>query len=72
VYGMSSGASGTPGTTNTQFPPPVATTNGHQNVQEQSLMNLSDTFMGSHFLDMDRVITFEDANFFLPGDAYRW
>jgi hypothetical protein len=72
MHGMGSGVIGTPGTTNTQFPPPVAATNGHQNVQEQSLMHLSDTFMGSHFLDMDRVITFEDANFFLPGDAYRW
>lgn len=43
-----------------------------QAMQEQSLMNLSDTFMDSQFLDMDRVITFEEANFFLPGDAYRW
>lgn len=43
-----------------------------QAVQDQSLLNLSDTFMDSQFLDMDRVITFEEANFFLPGDAYRW
>ncbi|KAF1940592.1 hypothetical protein EJ02DRAFT_445373 [Clathrospora elynae] len=43
-----------------------------QSVQDQSLLNLSDAFMDSHFLDMDRVITFEDTNFFLPGDAYRW
>jgi hypothetical protein len=28
--------------------------------------------MDSQFLGMDRVITFEDANFFLPGDAFRW
>jgi len=41
-------------------------------VQDQSLISLSDTFMDSQFLGMDRVITFEDANFFLPGDAFRW
>ncbi|KAF2706227.1 hypothetical protein K504DRAFT_483954 [Pleomassaria siparia CBS 279.74] len=41
-------------------------------VQDQSLLSLSDTFMDSNFLGMDRVITFEDANFFLPGDALRW
>lgn len=43
-----------------------------QSMQDQSLINLSDTFMDAQFLDMDRVITFEEANFFLPGDAYRW
>jgi hypothetical protein len=43
-----------------------------QSVQDQSLLNLSDAFMDSQFLDMDRVITFEDANFFLPGDAFQW
>jgi hypothetical protein len=43
-----------------------------QSVQDQSLLNLSDAFMDSQFLDMDRVITFEDANFYLPGDAFRW
>lgn len=43
-----------------------------QAMQDQSLLNLSDTFMDAQFLDMDRVITFEEANFFLPGDAYRW
>jgi hypothetical protein len=41
-------------------------------LQDQSLLSLSDTFMDSQFLGMDRVITFEDANFFLPGDAFRW
>ncbi|XPS92565.1 hypothetical protein M3J09_001952 [Ascochyta lentis] len=46
--------------------------NSQQAVQDQSLLNLSDTFMDSQFLGMDRVITFEEANFFLPGDAYRW
>jgi hypothetical protein len=46
--------------------------NNQQAMQDQSLLNLSDTFMDSQFLDMDRVITFEEANFFLPGDAYRW
>lgn len=41
----------------------------NQSVQDQSLLTLSDTFMDSQFLDMDRVITFEDANFFMPyGD----
>ncbi|KAJ4350936.1 hypothetical protein N0V95_004274 [Ascochyta clinopodiicola] len=46
--------------------------NSQQAMQDQSLLNLSDTFMDSQFLGMDRVITFEEANFFLPGDAYRW
>ncbi|KZM25739.1 uncharacterized protein EKO05_0006053 [Ascochyta rabiei] len=46
--------------------------NSQQAMQDQSLLNLSDTFMDSQFLDMDRVITFEEANFYLPGDAYRW
>lgn len=41
-------------------------------LQDQSLLNLSDAFMDSQFLGMDRVITYEDANFFLPGDAFRW
>ena len=72
IHRTNSGSIGTPGTSSTQFSPAIVTTNGHQNVQDQSLMSLSDTFMDSHFLDMDRVITFEDANFFLPGDAYRW
>ncbi|KAH5332185.1 hypothetical protein HBI23_071760 [Parastagonospora nodorum] len=40
---------------------------GHnRSVQDQSLLTLSDTFLDSQFLDMDRVITFEDANFFIP------
>lgn len=43
-----------------------------QSIQDQSLLNLSDAFMDSHFLDMDRVITFEEANFLLPGDTFRW
>jgi hypothetical protein len=50
----------------------AGTTGNQQSVQDQSLLNLSDAFMDSHFLDMDRVITFEDANFFIPGDAFRW
>lgn len=41
-------------------------------IQDQSLLSLSDTLMDARFLDMDRVITFEDTNFYLPGDAYRW
>jgi hypothetical protein len=51
-------AMGTPGT--------------QQSVQDQSLLNLSDAFMDSHFLDMDRVITFAEASFLLPGDTFRW
>lgn len=46
--------------------------NSQHAMQDQSLLNLSDTFMDSQYLDMDRVITFEEANFFLPGDAFRW
>ncbi|KAH9859614.1 hypothetical protein IAQ61_011395 [Plenodomus lingam] len=50
----------------------VGGTGKHHSVQDQSLINLSDAFMDAQFLDMDRVITFEDANFLLPGDAFRW
>ncbi|EDU40866.1 conserved hypothetical protein [Pyrenophora tritici-repentis Pt-1C-BFP] len=50
----------------------IVTPGNQQSVQDQSLLNLSDALMDSHFLDMDRVITFEDANFFIPGDAFRW
>jgi hypothetical protein len=39
-----------------------------QSLQDQSLITLSDTFLDSQFLDMDRVITFEDANFFTPWE----
>ncbi|KAL6709031.1 hypothetical protein ACN47E_002158 [Coniothyrium glycines] len=71
LYQMSAGG------TNAPMPsgPAYQVTNGlgtHQSVQDQSLLNLSDAFMDSHFLDMDRVITFEDANFVLPGDTFRW
>jgi hypothetical protein len=38
----------------------------NQSTQDQSLLTLSDAFLDSQFLDMDRVITFEDANFFMP------
>ncbi|KAF1832071.1 hypothetical protein BDW02DRAFT_22342 [Decorospora gaudefroyi] len=71
LYQMGTHSTHTPG-------PPLApfhTSNpaaNRQSVQDQSLINLSDAFMDSHFLGMDRVITFEDANFFLPGDALRW
>ncbi|KAF1977549.1 hypothetical protein BU23DRAFT_453099 [Bimuria novae-zelandiae CBS 107.79] len=41
-------------------------------LQDQSLLSLSDTLMDAQFSDMDRVITFEDTNFYLPGDAYQW
>lgn len=54
------------------YPGANETRNNQQSIQDQSLLNISDALMDSHFLDMDRVITFEDANFFLPGDAYRW
>ncbi|KAH7093166.1 fungal-specific transcription factor domain-containing protein [Paraphoma chrysanthemicola] len=52
-------------TSSIQQIPPI---NGshNQSVQDQSLLTLSDTFMDSQFLGMDRVITFEDANFFMP------
>jgi hypothetical protein len=48
-------------------PDPEALSLTHnQSLQDQSLLTLSDTFLDSQFLDMDRVITFEDANFFMP------
>lgn len=56
------------------YPPenPAPGPSSQHTLQDQSLLSLSDTFMDSQFLGMDRVITFEDANFFLPGDAFRW
>jgi hypothetical protein len=57
---------------NAQFNGMPGAPNNQQNMQDQSLLNLSDAFMDAQFLDMDRVITFEEANFFLPGDTYRW
>jgi hypothetical protein len=52
---------------------PTPTPNGTAvTVQDESLLSLSDALMDSQFLGMDRVITFEDANFFLPGDGFRW
>jgi hypothetical protein len=61
----------------TSFPPPdpfhaINTAGNQHSVQDQSLLNLSGAFMDSRFLDMDRVITFEGANFFLPGDTFSW
>jgi hypothetical protein len=51
----------------------VANANGAPGtVQDESLISLSDALMDSQFLGMDRVITFEEANFFLPGDGFRW
>ncbi|KAF9741101.1 fungal specific transcription factor [Paraphaeosphaeria minitans] len=44
---------------------------GHS-LQDQCLLSLSDALMDSQFLDMDRVITFEDTNFYLPDDACQW
>lgn len=46
--------------------PEAAHVTHSQSLQDQSLLILSDTFLDSQFLDMDRVITFEDANFFMP------
>ncbi|KAF2007162.1 hypothetical protein P154DRAFT_592344 [Amniculicola lignicola CBS 123094] len=43
-----------------------------QHPQDQSLLNLSDAFNDTQFLGLDRVITFEDANFYMPGDQFRW
>jgi hypothetical protein len=40
----------------------------NETMQDQSLITLSDTLLGSQFLGMDRVITFEDANFFMPWE----
>ncbi|KAF2269998.1 hypothetical protein CC78DRAFT_550367 [Lojkania enalia] len=52
---------------------PMTSANGDGSVvQDDSLLSLSDAFMDSHFLGLDRVITFEDANFFLPSDGFRW
>lgn len=56
-----------PNPTSTPTPNGTAVT-----VQDESLLSLSDALMDSQFLGMDRVITFEDANFFLPGDGFRW
>jgi hypothetical protein len=50
---------------------PTSNPNGNT-VQDESLLSLSDALMDSQFLGMDRVITFEDANFLLPGDGFRW
>ncbi|KAH7114268.1 hypothetical protein B0J11DRAFT_511008 [Dendryphion nanum] len=48
-------------------------TSGNNAIQDENLLSLSDAFMDSRFLDLDRVITFEEANFFLPGDGgFRW
>lgn len=71
-FQMGANVASTPGPRSAQFPPLDAATNNPQTVQDRSLLNLSDAFMDSHFLDMDRVITFEDTNFFLPGDAFKW
>ncbi|KAF1911362.1 fungal-specific transcription factor domain-containing protein [Ampelomyces quisqualis] len=38
----------------------------NESMQDQSLLTLSDTFLDAQFSDMDRVITFEDTNFFMP------
>lgn len=69
-YHMGAGSLPTP---TSAIPHPHQQLNGapNQSLQDQSLLTLSDTLMDAQFLDMDRVITFEDANFFMPGD-FRW
>ncbi|KAF2184033.1 hypothetical protein K469DRAFT_709908 [Zopfia rhizophila CBS 207.26] len=62
----------TPGLANPQIQGLAANENPQHTVEDQSLLSLSDTFMDSQFLGLDRVITFEDANFFLPGDGFKW
>jgi hypothetical protein len=52
---------------NTAVPHPQQLNKAYnESTQDQSLLTLSDAFLDSQFLDMDRVITFEDANFFMP------
>jgi hypothetical protein len=63
-YDLSANYAHNSGTALRQVQPVIGAHN--QSVQDQSLLTLSDTFMDSQFLDMDRVITFEDANFFMP------
>jgi hypothetical protein len=54
-------------TANTAVPHPQQLNKAYnESTQDQSLLTLSDAFLDSQFLDMDRVITFEDANFFMP------
>jgi hypothetical protein len=54
-------------THNATIPPPQQTPKPYtESTQDQSLLTLSDAFLDAQFLDMDRVITFEDANFYIP------
>ncbi|KAF2036470.1 hypothetical protein EK21DRAFT_95750 [Setomelanomma holmii] len=64
MYGVASNGGQGHGSNIPQIQQPHGAHN--QSVQDQSLLTLSDTFMDAQFLDMDRVITFEDANFFMP------
>jgi hypothetical protein len=54
----------------TSVPTPIAAIQTqktyNEDTQDQSLLTLSDAFLDAQFLDMDRVITFEDANFYIP------
>lgn len=52
------------------YPPQPTPNVPNEAMQDQSLLSLSDTLLDSQFLDMDRVITFEDANFFMPFSNY--
>jgi hypothetical protein len=58
LYGLSAGAIATPSTTTHRAL--------DRSMQNDSLLTLSDAFMNADYLDLDRVITFEDANFFIP------
>ncbi|CAO2655751.1 Nn.00g045540.m01.CDS01 [Neocucurbitaria sp. VM-36] len=71
IYQMNPNPASTP-VPHPQFQATNGSPGNQRSLQDQSLLSLSDAFMDSNFLDMDRVITFEDANFFLPGDAFRW
>ncbi|KAF2018808.1 hypothetical protein BU24DRAFT_364085 [Aaosphaeria arxii CBS 175.79] len=57
---------------NVSTPTMNQTTNGKGTGQDDSLLSLSDALMDSQFLDLDRVITFEDTNFYVPVDGFKW
>jgi hypothetical protein len=63
LYGVTAGADVLGGP---MAHPQQAHMTNNESMQDQSLLTLSDTFLDAQFLDMDRVITFEDANFFMP------
>jgi hypothetical protein len=63
VYGVGASADHLSGTITHQQQTHMT---NNESMQDQSLLTLSDTFLDAQFLDMDRVITFEDTNFFMP------